>query len=595
MLNVEQSLNKAKWVVSDVPLGEVQRAARTFDVPEIVARMLLGRGISFDSMGTFLNPTLREHFPDPFSLQGMAEMAEEVASAIEAGVSMAIFGDFDVDGATSSAVLYRFLKACGLSPRIYIPDRMDEGYGPNVPAFQTLKDEGAAWVFVLDCGITAFDVIQSGRDMGLSIVIFDHHEAEERLPAANHVIDPKRKNDVSDLDMLAAVGVTFLGCVAINKVLRERGFWDGSNEPDMRQLLGLVCLGTVCDMVPLTGANRLFVRHGFGVLNKRANVGIDQLAEVAGVEAPFDPYHLGFGLGPRINAGGRIHKADLGARLLTTDDPEEAKNIAWTLNDCNDKRREIQQRMEDEARAKVERLGLDQHAAIVVDGEDWHPGLSGLVAGRLKDLYEKPACVVTFAKNGDGSLEGRGSGRSVPGVHIAQAFIDARNEGLILKGGGHAMAGGFSIAPNKLEAFTAFVQAHVAGQMEDAKVNVTADVDAVITVGGVQLELLRVLEAMVGPFGMDFPEPLFAFSNVRLHSVDVLKEKHIRVMMSDWEGGSRIKAMAFGAVGKPLGEAMLKKWRDTPFHILGHLKVNRWQGRESAELHIKDGAFASAG
>ncbi len=360
MLDVEKSLNKARWVVADVPLDAIERAARVYDIPEIVARMLLGRGIEHDQIGTFLNPTLREHFPDPFSMVGMEAMAEEVAGAIEAGASMAIFGDFDVDGATSSAVLYRFLKACGVEARIYIPDRMKEGYGPNVDAFQILKGEGAKWVFVLDCGITAFDVVQSGRDMGLNIVIFDHHEAEEALPAANHVIDPKRKDDESGLDMLAAVGVTFLGCVAINKILRERGFLADRAAPDIKGFLDLVCLGTVCDMVPLIGANRLLVKHGFAVLNAGANVGISQLAEVAGVEPPFDPYHLGFGLGPRINAGGRIHKADLGARLLTTEVEEDAKNIAWQLNDCNDKRRDIQQRMEEEARVKVEKFGLDQ-------------------------------------------------------------------------------------------------------------------------------------------------------------------------------------------------------------------------------------------
>ena len=263
-------------------------------------------------------------------------------------------------------------------------------------------------------------------------------------------------------------------------------------------------------------------------------------------------------MGPRINAGGRIHKADLGVKLLITDDQDDAKNIAWMLNDCNDKRRDMQTNMECEAKAKVKKSGLDQYPVIVVDDKSWHPGLAGLVAGRLKDLYEKPACVVTYTKNADGSLEGRGSGRSVSGIHIAQSFIDARNEGLITKGGGHAMAGGFTVAPEQLAAFTDFINDHISQQMENAQVNVVTDIDAVITVGGVQLDLLHTLERFVGPFGQDFPEPLFAFSNVRLHAVDVLKEKHIRVMMSDWEGGNRIKAMAFGAVGKDLGESVVK-------------------------------------
>ena len=285
MLNVEKSLNKARWVMADVPLDDIERAARTYDIPEIVARMLLGRGIAEEQIGAFLNPTLREHMPDPFLLKGMQAMAEEVAEAIEAGAPMAIFGDFDVDGATSSALLYRFLKSCGIEAEIYIPDRLQEGYGPNVEAFKTLKMAGAAWVFVLDCGVTAFDVIQAGRDMGLNIVILDHHEAEERLPAANHVIDPKRKDDKSGMEVLAAAGVTFMACVAINKILRDHGFWQSREEANLKSLLDLVCLGTVCDMVPLMGVNRLLVRYGYQMMDRLENTGIRMLGRSCGSQS----------------------------------------------------------------------------------------------------------------------------------------------------------------------------------------------------------------------------------------------------------------------------------------------------------------------
>ncbi len=590
-LYVRQSLNKAGWRLPEVSFDDVAAAARAHDLPEIVARMLLARGIEASQIPSFLNPTLRDHMPDPFSMAGMKDMADFAALAIMDGRKHAIFGDFDVDGATSSALLYRFLKMCGVEARIYIPDRLEEGYGPNEGAFQTLKNEGADVVYVLDCGITAFEIIQKGRDMGLEIVIFDHHEAEEKLPAANHVINPKRKDDASQMQMLAAVGVTFMSCVAINSRLREKGFFEGQAEPDLKSLLDLVCLGTVCDMVPLTGVNRLLVRHGFSAMNRTKNTGIKALAEVAGIFPPFNSYHLGFGLGPRINAGGRIHKSELGALLLSTEDEEEAKNIAWTLNDCNDKRRDIQAQMESEAISKVEQLGLHQYPAIVVDDEEWHPGLAGLVAGRLKDAYDKPACVVTYTRTGEGGLEGRGSGRSVPGVHIAETFIDARNEGLLVKGGGHAMAGGFTIEPDKLVDFKNFVYLHVKKQREDAAMHVITEIDSLLSVSGITVKLATLLEEYIGPFGQSFEEPLFALENVRINSCDIMGEKHIKLMISDWEGGSRIKAVAFGAVGTPMGEAFIGQGRQG-FNLLGQIKVNRWQGRESAEFHIKDAAFA---
>jgi single-stranded-DNA-specific exonuclease len=350
----------------------------------------------------------------------------------------------------------------------------------------------------------------------------------------------------------------------------------------------LVALGTVCDMVPLTRVNRLFVRLGFAEMAKRKNPGLKALLEVAKVTNDPDIYHAGFIIGPRINAGGRIHKPDLGAQLLATEDPEEAKNIAWLLNDCNDKRREMQAEMERAAINKVEDLGLHQYPVVIVDDAEWHPGLAGLVAGRLKEKYGKPACVVTYA-NG----EGKGSGRSVPGIHIAQAFIDARLAGLLDKGGGHAMAGGFTIKTEKLEEFRQFMQAHITAQGKAAQANVQNRLDGIITVQGVRTDFVRMIQNQVGPFGQDHPEPLFLLSGVRIHTVDVMKESHLRLLVSDWEGGTRIKAVVFRAVGTPLGDALLKQGRQ-PFHLCGHLKINEWQGRESVEFHIKDAAFAQA-
>ena len=591
---VETSLNKARWVIPDASLDDIDLMMQRHDVPEVVARLLCQRGVTITEAESFLNPTLKNDFPDPFSLKGMGDMAEDIAIAIEDKKSFAIFGDFDVDGATSSAVLGRFLKAVGIDAPIYIPDRLSEGYGPNIDALKSLKEQGADILMMLDCGTTAFDVVKAGTDLGLKIVILDHHEAEDTLPDCWHVINPKRKDDSSGLDMLAAVGVTFMVCVAINNRLRDRGFYtqNGINEPNLKGLMDIVALGTVCDMVPLIAVNRLFVRSGFAVPEQALNTGIKSLMRAAGISAPISTYDCGFVLGPRINAGSRVHKADLGAQLLTSENAEDCKNIAWTLNDCNDKRKAIQQEMETHAIAMVEEKGIQDDPLILVGHEDWHPGLSGLVAGRLKEKYKKPACVVTYAHDLSGKKEGRGSGRSIPGIHIAQAFIDARGAGILEKGGGHAMAGGFTVEPDKVEALRTFLCEHIQKQMENTDTNVETVIDAVLTTRGITTNLVEVLQNNVGPFGQEQPEPVFMLENVRIHKADILGQSHIRVMVSDWEGGSRIKAMAFRSVDTPLGDALLKSGSHA-YHILGQLKINEWQGRKSAEMHIIDAALAS--
>ncbi|MCB1562156.1 MAG: single-stranded-DNA-specific exonuclease RecJ [Alphaproteobacteria bacterium] len=589
---VERSLSKARWILPDIDLSAVERLVRKHNLPEIVARLLCVRGVEESQVEHFLHPTLQKDFPDPFSLAGMGGLADDMARFIQEGRSFAIFGDFDVDGATSSALLHRFLKACGVEAPIYIPERLSEGYGPNIEALTKLKKAGADILFLLDCGTTAFETVAEGAALGLQIVIADHHEAEERLPEALHVINPKRKDDMSGLDVMAAVGVTFMMCVAINNRLRESGFFEGRSVPKLKDWLDLVALGTVCDMVPLTGVNRLFVRHGFERMNRTDNAGLKALIEVSGISGPVSPYHAGFVLGPRINAGSRVHRSDLGAALLATDDPEEAKNTAWTLNDCNDKRKAIQREMEEAAIAQVEAYGLDQNPLVFVEDEAFHPGLSGLVAGRLKEKYGKPACVVSWVEvEASGEKEGRGSGRSVPGVHIAQAFIDARNEGLLEKGGGHAMAGGFTLLPEQREAFEAFLYAHIKAQADSLEPSVETVLDGVLSVRGAQPAFVKMIEQEVGPFGQAYPEPLFLFQNVRLHSVDIVGGAHIRLMISDWEGGARMKAVAFRAVGTDLGDALLKR-KQAAFDLVGHLKLDDWGGREKVELHVRDAAFA---
>ncbi len=593
LLNIDSSLMSWRWAAPDVSIDEAARVARQFDLPEIVARFLLGRGIAADKISSFLKPTLKDDMPSPFLMAGMREMADDMAGAIMAGRRIAIFSDFDVDGATSSAILYRFLKFCGIEAPIYIPDRLSEGYGPNTGALAHLKEQGAEIVFMLDCGTTAFEVVKAGRALGLEIIIFDHHETEISLPEANHLINPKRKDDVAGMSMLAACGVTFMACVAINSALRDAGFFKDRPAPDLKNFLDLVALGTVCDMVPLTDVNRLLVRAGFARIPLTDNVGLKSLMDVAGVKPPINTYHAGFALGPRINAGSRVHKSDQGARLLSTNDPSEAKDIAWLLNDCNDKRKALQAEMEREAFAKIEAMGLDQHPIIVVDGENWHTGLSGLVAGRIKDKYGKPTCVIAYVADLEGNMEGRGSGRSISGIDISAAFIAARQADLLLKGGGHAMAGGFTVEQKKLEEFKNFLCSHVRDQMAGDHEKSAMNIDGILTVKGVSVSLAQMLEDTVGPFGQSFSEPVFVLADVRIISADIRGESHIALQISDQEGGARIKAMAFKAVGTPLGDALLKQGRQS-FHLAGSIKINEWQGRRSAELHVIDGAFSDS-
>lgn len=591
-LVIEKSVSGARWVAPEADLSVVDQIARRYELPEIVARLLVQRGVGTEDVPGFLKSTLREHMPDPLTLKDMDGMAAYVARAVIEKRKIAIFGDFDVDGATSSAVLHRFLKFCGIDAPIYIPGRLTEGYGPNAAALKTLKDQGAEIVFLLDCGTTAFDTVALGRDMGLEVIILDHHEAEMRLPEARFVVNPKRRDDVSGLTMMAAVGVTFMACVAINGKLRQAGFYKGGAEAPLATFLDLVALGTVCDMVPLIGVNRLFVRQGFARMQNSVNAGLRTLLEVCRISGPVDPYHAGFILGPRINAGSRVHQSDLGARLLSTDDTEEAASIAWILEDCNEKRKAIQVQMEHEAMAQVEAGGLDAKPLLFLSSRDWHQGLSGLVAGRLKEKYGKPSCVATFVEREGGLWEVRGSGRSVPGVHIAQAFIDARNAGIIEKGGGHAMAGGFTLFPDNLDAFEQFLQEHIQAQMRSGSILAETVVDAIMTVRGAKPDLVKLVRDSIGPFGQEHTEPLFLFQNVRIHDADVVGGAHVRLMISDWEGGARMKAMAFRSVGTPLGEALLKK-KTAAFHVLGTLKINDWGGRENVEMHIKDAGLVS--
>lgn len=591
ILDVRKSLNGKIWSFAEVNDDDVTRLSQNHGLPEFVARMLVQRGIKSDDVDEYLNPTLRSHFPDPFSFKGMQEFADDCADCIVNKTSIGIFADFDVDGATSSAILTRFFRHFGIEPPVYIPDRLTEGYGPSVEAMQSLKDQGAEFIIVADCGTTSFEPLQAAHDMGLRVAVFDHHEAEDVLPTAAHIINPKRQDDESGLDMLAACGVSFMACVAVNNSLRAKGYFekDGNDEAPLKSWMDLVGLGTVCDMVPLKGVNRLFVKVGFEQMAAHNNKGIEALCQVSNIDIAPTPKDAGWSIGPRINAGSRVHRSDLGAKLLSTDDSDEALSIAYALEECNQERKKIQSNMMHVALNKVEFLKGNNESFILVDDESFHSGLSGLVAGRLKDKYEKPAIVVTYVENKDGVIEGRGSGRSVKGVNMADIFIAARNEDILVKGGGHAMAGGFTIMPSRLDDFKKFIAEYISTHQTEAEETGCVDIDGIATVCGARPEFVKLLNHNVGPFGMGNPEPVFALSDTKAFQVDVLKDKHIRLILSDSDGGGRMKAMFFSGVATELGKMLLSNAKNTNFHFVGKFQINNWQGRESVEFHIIDG------
>jgi single-stranded-DNA-specific exonuclease len=513
----------------------------------------------------------------------MDEAAGRIADAVRAGEKVAIFGDYDVDGATSAALLARFLSAVGAAPRIYIPDRMREGYGPNAPALLALRDEGVAVVVTVDCGVTAHEPLAAARAAGLDVIVVDHHEAEPDLPPAAAVVNPNRLDETSPLKQLAAVGVAFLLAVAVNRRLRALGhFASGAPpEPDLMAWLDLVALGTVCDVVPLTGLNRAFVAQGLQVMAQRSNVGLAALADVARLDGRPTAYHAGFLLGPRINAGGRVGRSDLGARLLVTEDVEEARALAGELDAYNEERRRIESEVLAAALAEAERDAAAD-APVFVTGQGWHPGVIGVVASRLKERFGRPAFVIAL----DGET-GKGSARSVAGVDVGAAVIAARQKGLLVNGGGHAMAAGLTVARAKLATLRAFLIERVGSDMARSAPSASLGLDGALAVEAASRDLVALLEK-VGPFGVGNAEPRFAFADARVVMAEVVGTEHVRCVLAGPANG-RLKGIAFRAAGTDLGRALLAA-RGSALHVAGRLEADDWQGRERVQLIIEDAA-----
>src|ERR1051325_186432 len=518
-LGVERSICGKRWRERAAEIGEASAIAAQHGVPEIVGRLLAQRGIGTAEAPLFLAPRLREQLPDPAHLHDMAPAVERLIRAIRGEEPIVVFGDYDVDGATSAALLLRFFAAIGARASVYVPDRMREGYGPNAPALFRLKSEGAAVVVTVDCGATAHEPLAAAAEAGLDVIIVDHHVTEPRLPPALAQINPNRLDDDSPHGVLAAVGVAFLLVVALNRALREAGWYRDRAEPDLLQWLDLVALGTVCDVVPLSGINRALVSQGLRVMRRAANPGMQALAAVAGKTGPLDAYQLGFVLGPRVNAGGRVGAADLGARLLSTDDPALAAELAQRLDAYNRERREIEAQTLKAAIAQVE-TAPQSPALVFAAAAGWHPGVIGIVAARLKERYERPACVVALA---DGF--GRGSGRSVPGVALGPAVIAARQAGLLVNGGDHAMAAGFTVAEDQLGALRDFLVERLGDGLVQERLLPPPGPESPLSVAGGQSGVIDHIAALA-PFGAANPEPRIAFPGVQLAFVAPVGTRH---------------------------------------------------------------------
>ena len=585
-LGIEKSATGRAWRdrLDDRGAARALGIAQHHALPELLARILAGRDIETGAVDAFLDPTVKRSMPDPHVLTAMKEAAERIADAVTYSESVAVFGDYDVDGATSAALLARFLRQCGIEPIIHIPDRLFEGYGPNVEAVRALAERGATLLVCVDCGTTSIEPLTEAKALGLDVVVIDHHQADEALPPVLAVVNPNRRDDLSGLGHLAAVGLTFMTVVAVNRALRQRGFWNAVRpEPDLLAYLDDVALGTVADVVPLIGLNRAFVAKGLIALRRRERAGHVSLMDVARLSGPPEAWHLGFLLGPRINAGGRIGRADLGVRLLLEEDPIEAARLAGELDRLNRERQSIEQSNLAQAEAEADAaLGLAEKGAVVVTAaEGWHPGIVGLVAARLKEKFSRPAFAIALEPGGIGT----GSGRSIIGVDIGRAVRRAVTEGLLVKGGGHAMAAGVTLRQHALAQLRAFLEEMLAADVERARRANGLLIDGAVSAAAADADLVAMI-ARAGPFGSGNPEPIIALPALTVTYAEEVGQAHVRVRLKSADGAA-VNAVAFRAAGQKLGIA-LRDGRGQRVHAAGCFALDRWQGEERVQFKLTD-------
>ena len=553
---------------------------------DLVAGLLLARGCPPEAIDDHRNPTLRAFMPDPSIFRDMDKAARRVADAIEAGEAVTVFGDYDVDGATSAALLIRLLRDLGLDPRYYIPDRLMEGYGPSGEALVRIAQGGAKLIVTVDCGAQAFEALAMAGDAGVDVIVVDHHKCAAELPRVHAMVNANRldEDEGAAHGHLAAVGMAFVLGAAVVRELRARGFFAQRPEPRLLDLLDIVALGTVADVASLHGLNRAFVTQGLKVMAQRRNVGLAALIDASRLTRAPQCSDLGFALGPRINAGGRVGKSDLGVRLLTTEDSAEAAEISVELNRLNEERRAIEAEVQAEAEAMALRQG--NRAVIVVAGDGWHPGVIGIVAGRLKERFARPAIVIALGEDG----VGKGSGRSISGVDLGAAILSAKDDGLLIAGGGHAMAAGVTVAPGGVDALSDYLEARLAAGVAAAGGDRAMLLDAIVAPGGVTPDLVEALEAG-GPYGMGWPGPRIAAGPLRVINADIVGSGgHVRAILAGDDGRS-IKAVAFRQADTPLGQALLGAPKDRRLWIVGRAKIDDWGQRRAAELHLEDAAW----
>ena len=581
-LDLGKSVTGKTWYKMNTCHRTVEAISQKYDLPIQVAEALSARGVTLENVESFLSADIKTHLPDPNILADMETMVDSLSAVIENGDAIGIFGDYDVDGATSTALLYKYLTALGIVVHFHIPDRASEGYGPNLPALHALKEKGCAIIVCVDCGTTAFDVLNTANEQGINMAVIDHHMAEPTLPSVCALVNPNRIDDISGLGHLCGAGVVFCVLVGLNRRLREKGFLVGKKPINLLSLLDLVALGTVCDVMQLKGLNRAFVRQGLKILSSRNNVGLRCLSDISGIESVPTAYHLGFVLGPRLNAGGRIGASDLATNLLLNNNLTDAMTIANKLNDLNKERQEIEEMAVFEAIQQVEQAGADYGNFICVSSKDWHSGIIGIVAGRLKEIFNKPVVAITFKDD-----VGKGSGRSVDGVDLGAIIVASRQLGVVESGGGHAAAAGLSILPDKLVEFCYFVNERIKKDLAGKQLEQPNIIDSVLSPEGLNVDLCKKL-SQLEPFGMGNREPKFVLKDVIITSVKVLKDRHISFYIKNPLGGAGIKAICFKCVNTPLGDVLLENKNSGTISISGKARLDTWNGAEKVQFLIDD-------
>ncbi|TDK38780.1 single-stranded-DNA-specific exonuclease RecJ [Rhizobium deserti] len=587
-LNVERSASGQRWVsrLDQAAQNRALAITQIHSIPELVARVLAGRGVALDDAPAFLDPTIRSSMPEPFTLTDCEKASQRLANAIDRRERVAIFGDYDVDGASASALLYRFLHHFGIDAEIYIPDRIFEGYGPNPNAIRQLIGKGAQLIVTVDCGSTSHEALAAARDEGCDVVVIDHHQLGHELPPCLALVNPNREDDLSGQGHLCAAGVVFMVLVATARLLRERGD-PRSRTLDLLAWLDIVALATVCDVVPLKGLNRAYVVKGLLAARHMGNVGLAALFRKAGLGGPVTPYHLGFLVGPRINAGGRIGDAALGSRLLTLEDAVEAEEVAGQLDDLNRERQAMEAAMLAEAEAEVlAEYGDGEGACVLVTARDsWHPGIVGLIAARLKEKFKRPAFAIAFDASGKGS----GSGRSINGFDMGRMVRAAVDAGLLVKGGGHAMAAGLTVERGNLGRLRAFFEEQAGQGVPSLVANHVMKIDGALAASGATVALFDELE-QAGPYGSGHPQPIFAIPSHRLKDARLVGAAHVKVTLEALDG-SRLEGIAFRAAETPLGNLLLNS-RGAQIHAAGCLSADQWQGNRRIQLRILDAALS---